>query len=206
MREDSDMVKKIRAMAMRDEGVSDAEMAAIQAEKLALMAEREGGPAAIRAAMRPRAAPKATARAPVARSLPPEADSEYVRSMIARDRAPVTRPLPAGTPDPQWLIEQMQQREQPPAQFGPPSMAIPGAIGGAMQQAAPMPRRPLMAEPQAAPPAAQAQEALAQMPPEQQQGLLQMLMQMLRPQQGPQPGQWGQPVPQLRNPAATPMP
>ena len=197
MMPDSETVAKIRAMAMRDEGISDSEMQAFQDRKsgvpnpealraamLEQMAQRDGGEAAIRAAMRPRKAKEA----PKARARPAKEDLAAEEALAERNIA--------------GMLAAQARPQQP---FGPPGMVPAGAIGGAMQQAAPMPRRPLMAEPQAAP-AAQAQEALAQMPPEQQQGLLQMLMQMLRPQQGPQPGQWGQPVPQLRNPAATPMP
>lgn len=48
-----DLLARVRRQAMSDEGISDAEMADLQAQRAALMkiAERDGGPAAIRAAM-----------------------------------------------------------------------------------------------------------------------------------------------------------
>jgi len=57
------LLDEIRARAMSDEGISDEQAADYQARQQALMkiAERDGGPEAIRASLKPRAKPKAKA-------------------------------------------------------------------------------------------------------------------------------------------------
>ena len=182
---DSDMVKKIRAMA--ESGISDEQMAELQGEKLIRQhleetAARDGGAAAIRAAMRPRGAKK-----------------------------PVTRAMPAGRDDTTYIADEQPAR----GWSGPPGMGTtganaPGAIGGAMMRAANPPgRRPLMSGPAAPagiPPEVQQvlQQAIAakqeappsddmmmqalqgapaaapQIAPEEAQGLMQMIMSLFR--------------------------
>jgi hypothetical protein len=203
------MADKIRAMAMRDEGISDDQMLELQGEKLIRQhleetAARDGGAAAIRAAMRPRGA-----RRPAARAMPAGRDVNAVRAMMAKDLAAeeaLGEQNMAG-------IRAAEQRA--PGWSGPPGMGAPGenapgAIGGAMMRAATPPgRRPLMSEPAAPagiPPEVQQvlQQAIAakqeappsddmmmqalqgapaaapQIAPEEAQGLMQMIMSLFR--------------------------
>ena len=150
------MIEEIRRKAMSAEGISDAEMQDFQDRQAALMkvAERDGGPEAIRAAMKPRAKPKAKAKTrPIPSGTP---DPQWLKDQQARKMSEEealgernfaalsgnARPMPEGTPDPQWLIDQLQEKraaEAPPEAMAPEQGMIAKLMqllsGG--QQAAP---------------------------------------------------------------------
>jgi len=127
---------EVRRQAMSEGGISVEEIADLQARQDALMAlaEKAGGPAAIRASVRPKAKPKAKAKTrpmPAGTSDPQWLKSQMAQKMAeeealgARNYAALAgnaSPMPEGTPDPQWLIEQLEAKraaEAPPEATAP---------------------------------------------------------------------------------------
>jgi hypothetical protein len=185
------LIDRIRAQAMSDEGISDTQMQEMQGEKLMRqhleeVAQRDGGEAAIRAAMRPRGAKKPGTRAnPASRGSDLAAEEALgernIAGILAAEQAQRAQPAAAG---PSW-------NRSAPRWSGPPGMAPSGAIGGAMRQAATPPgRHPLMSAPAAPPnipPEVQqmlqqeaAPQGAPQIAPEEAQGLMQMIMSLFR--------------------------
>ena len=141
-----DLLVEMKAKAMSEEGISDEEMASYLARQKELMriAETEGGPAAIRSAMKPRGKPKAMPAVTREELVGPPSEAP-VDPMIAANQGAnaeilnVLKGIIGGQPHPggDAIMEGMVA-----PQGGPAPMQNP------MMQAPRQPARPLMSEPQ----------------------------------------------------------
>ncbi len=181
------MADKIRRMAMRDEGISDEEMTELQGEKLIRqhleeVAARDGGAAAIRAAVRPRKAKRPTLAQEEALG------DRNVAGMLAADAARArVQGNPAGAAAQSLgasanYASPMTRRSAMSAPQQVSAPARPGAISAALRQpSAPPPSDEMMLQ-------ALAQQA--ESAPEEKQGMIAMLLNLLSGGRPAQQGGW----------------